>query len=161
MGWFSHHSVYADLVDLTSIRNLMERRVAGRGFRTKWTVFTATLCALSSQYIEILFPWHLHWETLEVINMLKVHGGSVEILRLSINQSTGRVSKQRLFIPGLIHHGPENAAYTISWSWITVKNEREPIFNNFGIWNRDDIWHKWLCICPPHLKNVTALPCEM
>jgi len=46
--------------------------------------------------------------------MLKVHGGSVEILTLSINQSTGRVSNQRLFIPGLIHHGPENAAYTIS-----------------------------------------------
>jgi len=36
----------------------------------------------------------------------------------------------------------------------------EPILIIFGKWNLEEIWHKQLCCCPLHLKNVIALPGE-
>ena len=35
------------------------------------------------------------------------------------------------------------------------------IITIFGTWNPEEISHKWSCICPPLLKNVTTLPREM
>jgi len=30
--------------------------------------------------------------------------------------------------------------------------------HNFGTLNPEELSHKWLQSCPPHLKNATALP---
>jgi len=41
----------------------------------------------------------------------------------------------------------------------SIKNE--PISVIFGRQNPEDIRRWFLYTCPPHSKNVTALPCEM
>jgi len=38
----------------------------------------------------------------------------------------------------------------------SVKNE--PILIIFGTYNRGEIWHKWLCICPPPLQKCHQSP---
>ena len=43
--------------------------------------------------------------------------------------------------------------------FVLVKNE--PILIIFGAQSPEKIWHEWFCVCPPHLRNVTTLPCEM
>jgi len=39
-------------------------------------------------------------------------------------------------------------------------SQNEPILTIFGTQNPEDIWYHHFYTCPPHLKNVTALPCE-
>ena len=48
-----------------------------------------------------------------------------------------------------------SAAITLQPSWLWH------VWYIFYAQNPEEISHKWLWTCPPHLTNVTAVPCEM
>ena len=53
---------------------------------------------------------------------------------------------------------PSQGSHYISL-YNSVKSE--PVLMIFGTQNSEDIWHWFLYTCPPHVKNVTTLPCKM
>ena len=76
---------------------------------------------------------------------------------LSITQTTGSKHGMEAINKLHLHH--------VSKKWLhycilnnSVQNE---LILTILVCRIPDIWHKKLQICPPHLKNVTALPCEM
>jgi len=68
----------------------------------------------------------------------------------------GTAVKQKLTV---VCCGPVKNVILFAFSITQSKNEL--ILVIFSTQNPEEVWNNWLWIWPPHLKNVTALPCEM